>query len=178
MQTPEAPRATESHIDVSVITCAYNAAHCIGRAIDSALCQEGVDVEVLVIDDHSGDGTFEVAARHGNVDGRVRAIRLERNMGPAAARNVGLDRAQGSWIAVLDADDAFAPNRLQKLIGMAARWKAEIAADNLWLVDGESGRPFDLMLQRHRLSAPRMVTATSFVENNMPIDVKRKYGLL
>ena len=81
---------------VSVIICAWNAEATLSRAVESTLAQEGVGVEVLVIDDHSSDRTFDVARACQERDRRVLAFRLNQNLGPAAARNLGLDVASGS----------------------------------------------------------------------------------
>ena len=165
-------------INVSVITCAWNAERHLAGAIESALLQHGTELEVIVIDDHSTDRTFEVAHGFALSDPRVRAVRLDRNLGPAGARNVGLELASGEWIALLDADDRYHYDRLFALLDVAREWNADMVADNLWLVDGRSGRPFDIMLPRNHLASPRLISASLFVQNNMPANVKRKYGLL
>lgn len=171
-------RASTAAIKVSVVICAYNAQASLGRAIESALAQRGVYLEIIVVDDCSSDGTYDVARSFEQAHPTVRAIRLESNRGAGGARNAAFEVATGEWIALLDADDAFAPGRLLSLLGLADTWDADMAADNLWLVDGASGRPFDLMLHRDRLCSQRLISASAFVQNNMPIEVKRKYGLL
>ncbi len=95
--------------DISVIIAAYNVECYVERAINSALIQaDGADapaVEVIVIDDGSTDRTWEILSRI--ADPRVRCFQLPGNSGPSAARNAGIARASGRWIAVLDGDDAF-----------------------------------------------------------------------
>jgi hypothetical protein len=86
---------------VSVIIPTYNRAHCVGRAIRSALAQTYRDVEVIVVDDGSADATAHVVA---GFDSRVRSLR-QANGGVAAARNTGLRAATGEFIAFLDSDD-------------------------------------------------------------------------
>jgi succinoglycan biosynthesis protein ExoO len=115
--------------DVSVIVAAYNVERYIERAILSALEQEGVSVEVIVVDDASTDNTIEAAENFG--DKRVRIIRRSRNGGPAAARNEGLLAAVAPWIAILDGDDAFAPDRLRGNLARAENGKADVIVDNL-----------------------------------------------
>ena len=100
--------------DVSFVIAAYNAEPTLSRAIDSALAQRGVSVEVVVVDDCSTDGTLVLARAY--TDPRVRVIALERNSGPGGARNAGLDAAQGRWVAVLDSDDTVRPERLAAMI--------------------------------------------------------------
>lgn len=108
--------------DVSVLIPAWKAARFIPRAIASALAQEGVSVEVIVVDDASPDDTAAVVAALAARDPRLRLVRAARNGGPGAARNLAADAARGRWLAVLDADDAYAPGRLARL---AARAEAE-----------------------------------------------------
>ncbi len=93
----------------SVIIPAFNAAGTLSRAIDSVLAQHGVRAEILVVDDASSDETAAVAARYGN---RIRYLRQFHNQGVAAARNRGAAEACGEWLAFLDADDYFHPERL------------------------------------------------------------------
>lgn len=80
---------------------AYNAAAHVRRAIDSVLAQTWQDLELLVVDDGSSDGTLDVLAEYGT---RLRVLQ-QANAGPAAARNHGLSEARGEYVAFLDADD-------------------------------------------------------------------------
>jgi succinoglycan biosynthesis protein ExoO len=120
---------------VSVIIPTYNARAFAGRAIESAL-EQRCDLELLVIDDASQDGTAEVIDRAYRKSGRLRLLRLDRNCGPARARNVGIAAARGEWIALLDADDAWRPHRLERLLAKAA--DADAVFDNLIGYDAES----------------------------------------
>ncbi|KEQ18496.1 glycosyltransferase family 2 protein [Endozoicomonas numazuensis] len=106
-----------SDVGVSVVIAAWNAADFIQKAIDSALSQENVQVEVIVIDDASEDNTVEVVKAY--QDKRVVLIQSENNGGPGAARNLGFAAARGEWIAVLDSDDYFLPGRLAGLLSHA-----------------------------------------------------------
>ena len=97
---------------VSVVIPTHDRASLLARAIDSALAQEDVasEVEVIVVDDGSTDGTREVLEGYGD------AIRWARqgNAGPAAARNRGVAMARGDWIAFLDSDDEWVPHKLAR----------------------------------------------------------------
>jgi hypothetical protein len=88
----------------------YNGASVLGEALESVRSQDFVDYEVVVIDDCSTDGTSEVARSFGDL--RLRIVRMPKNVGAAAARNVGLREARGQYVAVLDADDVMYPTRL------------------------------------------------------------------
>ncbi|MBN1268841.1 MAG: glycosyltransferase family 2 protein [Kiritimatiellae bacterium] len=95
---------------VSVIMPVYNRAPVVGRALASVLRQDYADLELLVADDGSTDDTTAVI---GAVkDPRVRLLRLERNIGAAAARNEALKAATGAFIAFQDSDDEWLPDKL------------------------------------------------------------------
>ncbi len=96
-------------ITVSVVIPAYNAGKYIGRAIDSVLAQTRPADEIIVVDDGSTDNTAEVAHGYGD---KVRFIRQE-NAGASVARNTGIEAATGEWIAFLDADDEWLPQKLK-----------------------------------------------------------------
>lgn len=129
---------------VTVIIAAYNAAPFLSRAVSSALRQSRPPLEVLIIDDGSLDETAEVARTLAAHDSRIRLFCLDENCGPAGARNAGIDHARGEWIAVLDADDAFLPDRLERLLKIASETNADVVADNfIWYAaaDGSLGAP-------------------------------------
>jgi succinoglycan biosynthesis protein ExoO len=129
---------------VTVIIAAYNAAPFLSRAVNSALEQTCLPLEILIIDDCSLDGTAEVARELAARDSRIRLVCLNENRGPAGARNAGIDQARGEWIAVLDADDAFLPDRIERLMKIARESNADVVADNfVWYAaaDGSFGRP-------------------------------------
>ncbi|MFN7016848.1 MAG: glycosyltransferase family 2 protein [Fimbriimonadales bacterium] len=113
---------------VSVITPAYNAAPYIGQAIESVQAQTLADWEMIIVDDASTDGTAQAVQPYLS-DPRIRFLQNERNMGVSYTRNRALDVAQGEWIAVLDADDWYAPERLEALIGCAAQMAVDVVAD-------------------------------------------------
>jgi len=102
---------------VSVIIPAYNAEHCIRRAIDSILAQSYEDFEVVVVDDGSTDGTAEVVKQYGE---KVKYIYQE-NAGVSVARNTGVAAAKGQWVAFLDADDEWLPDKLKRQMELLAR---------------------------------------------------------
>ncbi len=97
--------------EVSVIIPSHDRAAFLPIAVDSVLSQKGVDLECIVVDDGSTDHTPSLLASYG---GRIRAIRLERNRGPAAARNAGIRAARAEWLAFLDSDDHFLPGKLAR----------------------------------------------------------------
>jgi glycosyltransferase involved in cell wall biosynthesis len=126
---------------VSVIIPAYNAEACVDTAIKSALGQTVSPLEVLVVDDGSRDRTAEVAAAFGPP---VRVIR-QANAGPAAARNHGAREARGEWLALLDADDAWKPRKLEKQLPYTRR--EEVGLVHCWGPPGGGPVPERITLE-------------------------------
>lgn len=104
-------------VDVSVIITAYNAARTIATAIESVFAQQRASVEVLVCDDASTDRTGAIL--DGIHDSRLRVYRNADNLGPGPSRNILMAAARGEYLAFMDADDAIAPHRLEKLLQVA-----------------------------------------------------------
>jgi glycosyltransferase involved in cell wall biosynthesis len=100
---------------VSVVVPTRNRWTLLSRnALRSGLDQEGVDHEVIVVDDGSDDGTAEQLSRLG--DSRLRVVRHQRPLGVAQARNAGIAAARGEWVAFLDDDDLWSPHKLRMQI--------------------------------------------------------------
>ncbi len=97
---------------VSVVIPVYNGEKFIGQCIESILCQEYPNKEVLVVDDGSTDQTEKVVNAFGN---RIRYIK-QKNSGSAVARNRGIDESNGKYVAFNDGDDLWAPNRLREQV--------------------------------------------------------------
>ena len=101
----------------SVVIPVYNGARYVARSVASALRQDGVSAEVIVVDDGSADGSADIAAA---VDPAVRVLRHEANRGLPAARNTGIRAARGAWVAFLDSDDWWAADKLAAQAALAA----------------------------------------------------------
>ncbi len=122
---------------ISVIIPVYNNQRTIDRAIDSVLAQTVDDFEIVVVDDGSVDSGFLHVAETYADDPRFNLIGPRVNTGPSIARNVGIDAARGEWIALLDGDDAWKPERLAHLLAIAPG--ADFVADNLTVFDVGAG---------------------------------------
>ncbi len=119
----------------SILVPLYNSAATLERCLASARGQTLADIEILVADDASTDGSAALAERIAGEDARIRVVRLSSNGGKPRAMNVMMAQAQGDWVAVLDADDAIDPTRLERLIGRAEANGVDMAADNLLYID-------------------------------------------
>jgi glycosyltransferase involved in cell wall biosynthesis len=109
---------------VSAVIPAFNRRSYIGRAIDSVMCQSVPLDEILVIDDGSTDGTAEIVEKR--YGGAVRTIR-QSNTGVSGARRRGIQEARGDWIAFLDSDDEWTPDRNRELLYAAERVPGDVA---------------------------------------------------
>ena len=126
---------------VSVIMPAYNAEKHIEAAISSVLSQSYGELELLIIDDCSSDKSVEIAKGFERWDPRVRVLRNTQNMGVARTRNRGFDLARGEWIALLDSDDIWHVDKLEKQLELADKSNADIIYCSYSLID-EGGRHF------------------------------------
>jgi glycosyltransferase involved in cell wall biosynthesis len=145
--------------DVSVVIPTHNRRRLLGQAVRSALGQVGVEVEVVVVDDGSSDGTADAVASLG--DDRVRLIRHRRPLGVAVARNAGAGAARGAWVALLDDDDLWAPDKLWRQLEGASAAEAgwvyagvvEVDAEGRLLGGGPPPSPEELLagLRRRNL---------------------------
>ena len=113
-------------IKVSVIMPIYNAYDYLRPAIESVLDQTLTEIELICVDDGSTDDSFELIKEYQHKDERIRIV-TETNAGPALARNNGIKRARGEYIAFLDADDFFEPTLLEKLYAVAVEKDLDIA---------------------------------------------------
>ena len=99
---------------VSVVVPCYNYRHYLSQCVRSVLSQPGVDVDVVIVDDASTDGSPDLAAQLAESDSRVSVIRHVRNVGHIATYNDGLDAAAGDYLVLLSADDLLAPGSLAR----------------------------------------------------------------
>ncbi len=126
---------------VSVIIPVFNRKELLPRALNSVLKQSYRNLEILVIDDGSTDGVGELSMLF--QDQRVRYIRNETNCGVSKARNTGIAKAQGSWIALLDSDDEWVPEKIEQQL----RWLKSNQAFHItqsreiWIRNGKRVNP-------------------------------------
>lgn len=163
-------------VDVSVVVPAYRAAEFVGRAIDSALGQTGVSVEVVVVDDACPEGTGDAVERQYADRNEVRVLRQPHNQGPSAARNAGIDAARGTWVAVLDADDAYEPGRLAHLVRSGVQHDADVVADNVRFLDVATGERSEPRLRS--VTGPTLLDVHALAAGGRPGTGELDLGLL
>ncbi len=123
---------------VSVIMPAYNAEQYIGEAIESILHQTFRDFELIIIDDGSNDGTLHVIQSYAQRDKRIVVVSSEQNGGVGHARNLGLARARGELIALMDADDISLSHRLDAQVRfLRAHPKVGLVGGAILFVDAQ-----------------------------------------
>jgi glycosyltransferase involved in cell wall biosynthesis len=101
---------------VSIVTAVYNAARWLPETLASVKAQSFNDWEHLLIDDGSTDGSIAIVAAAMATDPRIRLLRTPQNSGPSAARNLGIESARGRFVAFLDADDLWLPDKLLRSV--------------------------------------------------------------
>ncbi|MGM5630962.1 glycosyltransferase family 2 protein [Apibacter raozihei] len=101
---------------VSVIMAAYNAEKFISESIESVMNQSYTDWELIIINDGSSDSTKKIAESFCLIDSRIQLINNEQNMFVIKSRNLGIEKAKGKYIAILDSDDVALPERLEKQV--------------------------------------------------------------
>ncbi|ALX49937.1 glycosyltransferase family 2 protein [Lentibacillus amyloliquefaciens] len=98
---------------ISIITPAYNAEEFIKETIESVLAQTYSNWEMIIVDDRSADGTVAEVKAYEKQDDRIKLVELEENSGSAVARNTAMEQARGHYIAFLDSDDLWFPEKLE-----------------------------------------------------------------
>ena len=127
---------------ISIIMAAYNAEKTIELAIRSIQSQTYSRWELLVIDDCSSDSTANLVASLAVSDSRIHLLNNISNSGVSITRKKGMESAKGEWIAVLDSDDMWAPEKLEKQLALAHKTGAELIFTGSSFIDN-NGNPID-----------------------------------
>lgn len=121
---------------VSLIMPAYNAQEYIARSIDTALAQSFAQMELIIVNDGSTDGTQRIIDWYRERYPQVKTFYKE-NGGQATARNMGIERAAGEYIAFMDNDDMLRPDMLERLHGMIVKNDCDVAMTSVYMLLGE-----------------------------------------
>lgn len=124
---------------VSIVMPLYNAAHTVLESVRSIQAQTCPDWELVIVDDGSRDPSVEIVSGLIEEDPRIRLFRQEQNGGVAEARNRGIQESQGQYLAFLDSDDLWRPEKLAKQISFMKEHHAAISATAYGVID-ENGK--------------------------------------
>lgn len=116
-------------LSIAIIIPVFNGEQTIERAIRSVLNQTAEVDEIWVIDDSSTDSSNLVCKQLAKEDRRIKFTRNPKNIGPGGSRNVGIKNSEADWFFILDADDAFEPRRVERLLEAAVKTGADMIAD-------------------------------------------------
>jgi succinoglycan biosynthesis protein ExoO len=163
---------------VSYIVACFNSEPYLRSAVESILAQSVADLEVLICDDCSSDGSIDIAQRLSAEDSRVSLIRSDVNRGPSAARNTGIAYASGDWIAVLDSDDSVAPTRTEELLDLGESTSSDIVADNLKMVDGDTETELARAFEAGSRPYSFVIQAPDYIRSNAMLTPGFKLGYL
>jgi glycosyltransferase involved in cell wall biosynthesis len=120
---------------VSIITPSYNSENFISETISSVISQTYENWEMLITDDSSTDNTIKIIQNFCEKDARIKLIALHENGGPAYARNVAIKASKGRYVAFLDADDLWHPEKLRKQVDFMAAHEYEFSFTSYSVMD-------------------------------------------
>lgn len=136
---------------VSIVVPAFNCSDYIGTTINSVINQSYANWEMIIIDDCSTDNTEELVNRYITNDARIKYFRLEKNSGAAIARNKAVDISRGKYIAFLDSDDVWFPDKLTKQIAFMKKNNYSFTCTAYTKID-EEGNSLNRLIQARRIS--------------------------
>jgi glycosyltransferase involved in cell wall biosynthesis len=158
---------------VSIITPLYNSEKYIKYAINSVIEQTYKFWELIIIDDKSTDKSFEIASEYSKYDNRIKVYRNENNKGAAFSRNQGLKIAKGRYIAFLDSDDMWLPNKLKSQIEFMKNNNYCFTYTNYMEIDENNNQLYVL------ITGPKKITKNMLFKSNylgcLTVMFDRKY---
>ena len=144
---------------VSIITPNYNASKFIRNSLESVINQTYKNWELIIVDDCSTDDSVAIINEFNKIDKRIRFFQLDKNSGPAIARNKGIEEAKGKFIAFLDSDDRWLPTKLEKQLSFML--KNKIALSHTSYISHN-----EMYMDEKLLEAKQKVTYHDLLTNN------------
>lgn len=162
---------------------AYNAAKTIRASIESVQAQTFQDWELIVIDDGSKDCTSDILREIASGDNRIRFLQNEKNSGASYTRNRAVELAKGEWIAFLDSDDLWNPEKLEKQLKLTEQYPEMVVCYTASSFIDDSGEPYgyvmpalekityEALLRKNLMSCSSVMVRASVMKNiKMPGD--------
>lgn len=159
---------------VSIIMAAYNAENTIKDAVNSVLSQTYGNWELLVIDDCSCDETYNIVQEISNKDQRVRLVKNDVNKGVSYSRKRAAEEAKGQWIAILDSDDMWVSQKLEKQIELQQEQKADLLYTGSIFVDA-NGELIDWYLHAPKTMTYKQLLKQNLISNSSALVKKELY---
>lgn len=155
---------------VSIVTAVFNGARHIEETLDSVAAQTLADWEHLVVDDASTDESARIVAARAERDSRLRLISQPENRGALAARNRALAAARGRYVAFLDADDLWLPDKLARQIAFMTKSGAPISHTGYRRMSVDGGRVGDVIVPPERIDYRRFLKNTAIAMSSGMVD--------
>ncbi len=149
------------NIFVSIIMPSYNSKIFLPETIDSVLAQTFKEWELIIVDDCSQDDSNKVIEGYMKCCEKIKLIKLDTNSGPAIARNRAIEEAKGRYIAFLDSDDLWTPDKLSKQISFMQEHDVALSYTGYYRIEEESGEIID------QISVPKKVNYRELLKQNI-----------
>jgi teichuronic acid biosynthesis glycosyltransferase TuaG len=146
---------------VSIITPSYNSSRFVADTVQSVLIQTYTNWELLIVDDCSKDNSVEVISSWVERDERIKFFPLQKNVGAASARNVAIAEAKGQYIAFLDSDDVWMPDKLEKQIAFMKKGRYAFTYSDYYVMY-EDGRQTGT-----EIHVPRSLSYSQYLRNTI-----------
>lgn len=160
---------------VSIIMPSWNTGRFIKRSIDSVIAQTYENWELLIVDDCSTDNTNEIVAQY--ADARIRYFKNEKNSGAALSRNRALREAKGEWIAFLDSDDLWAPEKLEHQVAFMNEHGYKLSFHEYEKID-EEGEPLHIFVSGPSVVDRRRMYHYDYIGQLTMVYSAREFGLI
>jgi teichuronic acid biosynthesis glycosyltransferase TuaG len=157
---------------VTIVTPVYNSGATIADCIDSVLAQSYENWELVLVDDCSSDNSEEQIRRYLGADKRIFFHRLQENSGPAAARNFAINEANGRWIAFLDSDDVWLPEKLERTIRYAITKNSALTYTAYKRID-TNGQVSPKIIVPETLTKKQLLGNTAILTSSVIVDLEK-----
>jgi glycosyltransferase involved in cell wall biosynthesis len=170
---PDSGRATSVVPLVSVIMPAYNAERFVARTVESVLSQTYRNLQILVINDGSTDGTVDIVESFARKDSRIRVLH-QPNLGAPAARNHGIKESKGEYIALIDADDIWHIEKIQAQVEFFQRSSPSVGLVYSWsVIIDEKDNPLTGITHEYSGDVLAELLYSNFVGNGSSAMIRR-----